>query len=325
VGLVPQAAFRRLERDQMMPRPTPSALDRDQLIHDHIKLPRLIARTRASTSHEAFEDLLADGNAGLVQAAHTYDPSRGASFRTYAWFRIRGAMLDGARRLPAYARPLPSTSQITDPRLDSLGDPPANDVHPPTLAEGREPSSSPPPTNKTTPWQRYRLGVLNYERLITGSAPTPLTSITTRTYLKFEDAPINDTHPTTPDHFEESIDRRRTMARLAEELARLPEREQTIIKSYYFSGRTIQETAAEIGYSEFTTSRFHTRMLRKLREALSTPVTASPSPNPVPAPSSAPPAQHSPDFDEDTLDGDDDPIQTDHEPTAVLATSADSE
>jgi|GEM_PF-5333594 len=69
---------------------------------------------------------------------------------------------------------------------------------------------------------------------------------------------------------EEVIDQRRAAARLREHLSRLPKREQQIAKSHYFAGKTIQETAAEIGYNEFNTSRFHRQMLRQLREALST-------------------------------------------------------
>ncbi len=43
------------------------------------------------------EDLEADGQLGLIQAARSYDPSRG-SFRMWAHYRIRGVMLDFVRR-----------------------------------------------------------------------------------------------------------------------------------------------------------------------------------------------------------------------------------
>ena len=38
------------------------------------------------------------GAAGLVDAAQKYDPTKGAQFRTYAWWRVRGAVRNGLRK-----------------------------------------------------------------------------------------------------------------------------------------------------------------------------------------------------------------------------------
>lgn len=44
------------------------------------------------------DDLISVGTLGLLQAARTYQPLRGAAFRTYAWLAIRAAVLDELRR-----------------------------------------------------------------------------------------------------------------------------------------------------------------------------------------------------------------------------------
>ncbi|MEE9452732.1 MAG: sigma-70 family RNA polymerase sigma factor, partial [Gammaproteobacteria bacterium] len=44
------------------------------------------------------DDLFQAGMLGLLEAARNYDPSKGASFPTYASIRVRGAMLDEVRR-----------------------------------------------------------------------------------------------------------------------------------------------------------------------------------------------------------------------------------
>ena len=52
----------------------------------------------------SYEDLVSAGTVGLVKAAHNYDPSHQAEFKTYAYIRIRGAILDELRNfslLPA--------------------------------------------------------------------------------------------------------------------------------------------------------------------------------------------------------------------------------
>jgi len=43
------------------------------------------------------EDLVSAGTIGLVKAARDFDPARDASFKTYAYIRIRGAVLDELR------------------------------------------------------------------------------------------------------------------------------------------------------------------------------------------------------------------------------------
>jgi len=175
----------------MPSRPTAKS-DRDRLIERHIQLPAIIANKIIPRSN-AFDDIEADGFSGLVQAADNFQPGRGADFQTFAWYRIRGAILDGARR---------------------------------------------------------------NRRTMATADTAPLS------------AAKNVTDRASPD-IEDLIDRRRTLAKLRDHVSRLPEREQQVARSHYFSGKTIQETAAEIGHSEFTTSRIHTRMLRQLREALS--------------------------------------------------------
>jgi RNA polymerase sigma factor for flagellar operon FliA len=52
----------------------------------------------------SFEDMVSAGTVGLVKAAHDFDPSRQAKFKTYVYIRIRGAILDEMRNwsfLPA--------------------------------------------------------------------------------------------------------------------------------------------------------------------------------------------------------------------------------
>ena len=45
----------------------------------------------------SFEDMVSAGTVGLVRAARDYDPSRRAEFKTYAYIRIKGAILDELR------------------------------------------------------------------------------------------------------------------------------------------------------------------------------------------------------------------------------------
>lgn len=45
----------------------------------------------------SFEDMISAGTVGLVMAARDFDPSQGAEFQTYAYIRIKGAIIDELR------------------------------------------------------------------------------------------------------------------------------------------------------------------------------------------------------------------------------------
>jgi RNA polymerase sigma factor (sigma-70 family) len=76
---------------------------------DHLDLVDIASRSVGDPRESAAldrDDLVGEGRVALITAARRYDPCKG-SFRTYAFARIRGAMLDALRRdhlLPRYAR-----------------------------------------------------------------------------------------------------------------------------------------------------------------------------------------------------------------------------
>ncbi len=72
---------------------------RDQLIMDYAPLIRFVAQRIAGRlpSNIDIDDLISAGVIGLMDAIEKYDPSRDNKFKTYAEFRIRGAMLDELR------------------------------------------------------------------------------------------------------------------------------------------------------------------------------------------------------------------------------------
>jgi RNA polymerase sigma factor FliA len=72
---------------------------RDALILLHIPLLRHIVGRMSLPSSLLREDMEGYGMFGLIAAAETWDESRGLKFSTYAYPKIRGAILDELRRL----------------------------------------------------------------------------------------------------------------------------------------------------------------------------------------------------------------------------------
>jgi RNA polymerase sigma factor FliA len=77
-----------------------------QLVESHLGLVEAIARGIAAEFPRANDlpELISLGRIGLVDAGTRYDPRYGASFSTYATYRIRGAIFDGLRRSMTISR-----------------------------------------------------------------------------------------------------------------------------------------------------------------------------------------------------------------------------
>lgn len=75
--------------------------ERQKFLLENLPEVRHVARLihRRLPNHVPYDDLVHSGVLGLLDAVKKFDPSRSASFRTYARIRIRGAILDSLREL----------------------------------------------------------------------------------------------------------------------------------------------------------------------------------------------------------------------------------
>jgi len=75
--------------------------ERERLILEHLPQVRLIARRIQERLPEnvSLEDLVSTGVLGLISAIDNFDPSHNVKLKTYAEYKIRGAILDSLRGL----------------------------------------------------------------------------------------------------------------------------------------------------------------------------------------------------------------------------------
>jgi len=73
----------------------------EQMVLQYAPLIKYIAARLALRlpSHISMEDLISSGIIGLIDAVQKFDSSKNINFKTYAEFRIKGAMLDELRSL----------------------------------------------------------------------------------------------------------------------------------------------------------------------------------------------------------------------------------
>ncbi|MHC4187195.1 MAG: sigma-70 family RNA polymerase sigma factor [Planctomycetota bacterium] len=78
----------------------------------------------------SFEDLVSAGTIGLVKAARDYDPSHNAEFKTYAYIRIKGAIIDELRSFSLLStnqnKQINKASRITRKIIEKTGVPPTD-------------------------------------------------------------------------------------------------------------------------------------------------------------------------------------------------------
>jgi len=99
--------------------------DRDAIVEEFLPSIRIhAARLKMRIPpHIETDDLVSSGVVGLLDALNRYDESRGIKFKTYAEFRIRGAMLDYLREMdwfPRSARQNSTRLQHTYTRLENM-------------------------------------------------------------------------------------------------------------------------------------------------------------------------------------------------------------
>jgi RNA polymerase sigma factor FliA len=214
----------------------------DQFVKEYEGFVRAIAlQTRAQLGLDsAIEDLVAFGFQGLLEARQRFDASKGVAFKSFAYYRVRGAILDGVRamaRLPrrAYARlrAAEALDQSTENSADQQG------------AATRAPG--------------VEANLRSIDSILGRVAAAYTVAVTV------EDAEQGAGSP------EEALLHEERLTRMRSAVAKLPERERHMIEGHYFQGKRFDVLSAEIGISKSWGSRVYAHALDLLREALYEP------------------------------------------------------
>ncbi|HZE21025.1 MAG TPA: sigma-70 family RNA polymerase sigma factor, partial [Desulfobaccales bacterium] len=95
---------------------------REQMVLQYAPMIRYIASRLALRlpSHISLEDLISSGVIGLIDAVQKFDVTKKINFKTYAEFRIKGAMLDELRSLDWIPRSVRKKSHLLENAYDQL-------------------------------------------------------------------------------------------------------------------------------------------------------------------------------------------------------------
>ena len=215
---------------------------RDELILSHLPLVKhVVGRLTAELPPGVdIDNLESAGVLGLVEAAGKFDPSRNAQFKTFAYIRVRGAILDELRRnspLPQHMlervtlirkayRTLPAPVTVDD--LSAATGLSTDEVSDALAAER---------FNRMVSWEQT-------------AQPNGLTAA----------------HSAPPP--EAAVERWEAVQQLAEAIEELPPRERTAVTLYYREEMRLKEMQAVMKLSPSRISRILSRATFELGERL---------------------------------------------------------
>jgi RNA polymerase sigma factor FliA len=208
-------------------------------------LVRSIAWTihRKLPSRIDLDDLVSYGQVGLAEAARDFDHERGGQFTTFAYYRVRGAILDGLAKMNWFNR-----SDFHRGRYERLAHDVLDDQQP---VEGGTASA---PVADDVRWFKGVASTLAVVYLCTQ-----------RPGEESGEAALADPAASSPAAV---AMQRETDHKLHQLVDKLPADAASLIKATYFEGLTLKEAGARLGISKAWASRLHAKALAMLARSL---------------------------------------------------------
>jgi RNA polymerase sigma factor for flagellar operon FliA len=230
---------------------------RERLVIAYSPLVKYVSGRMASglPAHVEEADLISYGLGGLISAIERFELEREIKFETYAITRIKGAIIDELRSLdwvPRSVRARARAIERANAKLEhKLQRAPTDDE----MAEELEMSVS--------DFQDALLQISN-------STVAALDELWTVSDASGDQVSLLDTlqDPGAPDPAA-VMDATDLKDRIADAIARLPEREKLVVALYYYENLTLREIGEVLGVTESRVSQLHTKAVLRLRGRMS--------------------------------------------------------
>lgn len=235
------------------PRPAVAlSSEQERVLLQHLPMVRFLARRihERLPHHVDIEDLVSAGVVGLMDAFQKFDPAKQVQFRSYAQFRIRGAILDSLRVLDWSPRDLRRKGRAVEETVRTL-----------TARLGRAPADP-----EIAAEMGMELDV--YQQLMNSLKGLEIGTLHAERNKDSGDEELAYV-PGRPEEDPLFLFLRGEMEdRLAEAIANLPERERLVMTLYYYEEMTMREIGLTLGVVESRVSQVHASAVGHLRGAL---------------------------------------------------------
>lgn len=230
---------------------TKSSELRNRLIESYAPLARYVVdrlNLRPSAALD-YEDLLSQAVVGLIDAVDRFDPTRGIKFETYAYHRIRGAVMDMLRELDWLPR---SVRQKEGELADAYARLQERRGRAPTDGElADELDLSPEELDELARDVAFQ-ATQSLDEVIASEGGDVGT---------IGDMIADASAPSPQEHTERAAEREL----LAQAIGVLPDTERTVVSLYYYEGLTLKEIGRVLGVTESRSCQIHGKAMLRLR------------------------------------------------------------
>src|SRR5438067_4912583 len=225
------------------------------LTQQHVGLVHHVARQLARRLHDKIDldELVSAGAIGLMQAAASYEPSRGLTFSTYAVPRIRGSMLDELRRHDHMSRGARRKARAIGSAREAL-------LH----RLGREPKAAEIARELNVDLDTLRRWELDVDESVEVSLDVAPRALRDEGQVTAAGAIADESAPS----IEERLTHEQRVALLGVAIRGLRAQERTVLALYFYEELTLQEIAHVLGLSASRISQIRGEALDKLRRYL---------------------------------------------------------
>lgn len=226
-----------------------TADERERVIMEHLPQVRLIARRIHERLPESvnLEDLVSTGIVGLISAIDRFDPSQNVKLKTYAEYKIRGAILDSLRGLDWAPRQQRRRSKRIEQAVSAV-----------EQRLQRAPLEEEIADELGVTLDEYHEWLGEVRSLNLGSLDQHAPDEEGRDLLRF----VADKEEDLPSRVLERTELRRL---LAQAISRMPYVERTVLGLYYQEELTLREIAKVIDLHESRVSQLKTQAIVRLR------------------------------------------------------------
>lgn len=228
--------------------------EREELIREYTPLIKFIAQKIAIRlpSNIELDDLISSGVIGLMDAIEKYDPTRDNKFKTYAEFRIRGAILDELRAQDWVPRSVRDKAKLLDKTVSDL-----------EVALGRQASDEEVAA-------KLNMTLEEFFELVNQVRPVSVLSIDEIASFSNVDKKslmslLEDVKVANPFI---QLNLKSVKDVITGAIEELPERQRLVLSLYYYEDLNLKEIGKVLRVTESRVSQLHAQAISRLRQKL---------------------------------------------------------